>query len=99
MTFFSLEHLDYWKVISLCKKLFFKISFLSHNKSTFCLETLKQQRELRMESAVSQPSCLSPSPSLSVPCVLLAFSLSVPESHITPPNLHLCKHKWTKSLF
>ena len=35
---------------------------------------------------------------LATPCVL-AFSLSVLESHIAPPNLHLCKHKWARSLF
>lgn len=51
-----------------------------------------------MESPVSQPSCLSPSPMLATPCVL-AFSLSLLESYIAPPNLHLCKHKWAQSLF
>ena len=51
-----------------------------------------------METPVSQPSCLSPSPMLATPCVL-AFSLSVLERHIAPLNLHRCKHKWAQSLF
>ena len=50
-----------------------------------------------MESPVSQPSCLGPM--LALPCVLLTFSLSVPESQIASLNLHLCKHKWVQGLF